>query len=316
MLSFLLYDLNDSVIEPNIILSYELSRNSDAPCDGLRLNFTNEKSIDEIYRVEAFEEGKLIFSGYVDNQREELNKNGYQSFIYARSTACLLVDNEAVPRSYQKPSVNSLFLINAKEFGFVSKLPNFSCSANYVVSKGTSCYDAINNLVSGVLGKNVVISPHNQLMIFDSENELQLDKYKIMSEKRVISRGNAISVVDYKVDSDLSYNYHMKSKFVEGKRINRRRKMNISTLPMWQQEYTLRNVLRRSCELYDSIEFVLDGCHSIQLDSRVKYSSKYLGDLENYYINSCHLICDSKGERTKIVACKKIDLEEISYVAE
>lgn len=316
MLSFVMYDLYDRSLAVSNILSYELSKNTDAPCDGLRLSFTSKSSIDEIYRVEAFDEDEKIFSGYVDTQREQLNEDGYQSFIYARSSACVLVDNEAEPRSYKKPSVISLFLINAKELGFESRLPNLSCSADYIVGKGTSCYDAINNLVSGITGKSIVINPDNQLMLLDSKNVLNLNKYKIISEKRVINRGNPLSIIDYKISDDLLYSCHLKSRFVENKKIYRKRKMNISALPMWQQEYTLHNVIKRSCESYYSVEFVIDGCHNIPLDSAVDYDSRYLGELKDYYITACQLVCDSKGERTIIVANKKLDLEEISYVAE
>lgn len=316
MLNFVLYDLDNNSHTLDDVTSYQLQKNADAPCDGLRLSFLSKESLDEIIRVQVYDEEELIFNGYVDTQRESLDENGYESFIYARSSACLLVDNEAEPRSYKKPSVMSLFLIYAKELGFESKLPSIICSADYIVGKGVSCYDAINDLANGVTGKSIVVSPSNQLMLPDNSQEIKLDKFDIISEKRVINRGKPISVIDYKISTSLEYNCHLKSRFVEDKKIARKRKMNVSAFPVWQQEYKLKNAIKRSCQSYNTVEIVIDGGYLVPLYSTVDYHSRYLGRLDDYYVTACQIICDSKGERTRIVINKDIDLGEISYVAE
>lgn len=316
MLNFVLYNLSEAKITVQNIISYELSRDTDAPCDGLRLTFACDGFLDEIYRVEVYDNDELVFSGYADTQREQMDDNGGTVFIYARSSACILVDNEAEPRSYYQPSLLSLFEIYAKDFGFKSEIEDVSCSADYLITKGTSCYDAINNFAVGVLGKSIMVDVNNKLVIPDDELSFAVDPECVISEKRVINRGNAISVVDYKINSDLEYNYHIKSRFMERQKINRKRKINISTLPMWQQELTLKNIMNRACESYNSIELVLDGSYMIPLFSRVEYDSSYQGVVQDYYLSSAKIIFDSKGERTRLVLRKRTDAEVISYVAE
>lgn len=316
MLSFVLYNLKEERIIPQNIMSYELSRDTDAPCDGLRITFAGESFLDEIYRVEVFDDDTMIFNGYADTQREQMDDEGCTVFIYARSSACVLVDNEAEPRSYYQPSLLSLFEIYAKEFGFESELEDVCCSADYLITKGTSCYDAINHFAVGVLGKSIMVDVNNKLVIPDDTRSFAINPRDVISEKRVINRGSAVSVVDYKINSDLEYNYHIKSRFMERQRINRKRKMNISTLPLWQQELTLRNIMSRACDSYNCIELVLDGSHMIPLFSHIEYDSRYQGIIRDYFISSCKIIFDSNGERTRLVLSKKTDAEVISYVAE
>ncbi len=316
MLSFVLYNLNEEKIIPHNIMSYELSRDTDAPCDGLRITFACDSPLDEIYRVEVLNNDEVIFNGYADTQREQMNDEGGTAFIYARSSACVLVDNEAEPRSYYKPSLLSLFEIYAKELGFESELEDISCSADYLITKGTSCYDAINNFAVGVLGKNIMVDVNNKLVIPDDELSSAVNPKDVISEKKIINRGSAVSVVDYKINSDLEYNYHLKSRFMERQKINRKRKINISALPLWQQELTLKNIMNRACDSYNCIEIVLEGSHMIPLFSRIQYDSRYQGVTGDYYLSSCKIIFDSNGERTKLVLSKKTDAEVITYVAE
>lgn len=316
MLNFVLYNLKEEKIVPQNIISYELSRDTDAPCDGLRLTFVCDSTPDEVYRTEVYDNDELIFSGYADTQREQIDDGGRTVFIYSRSSACILVDNEAEPRSYYQPSLLSLFEIYAKGLGFEAEFEDVSCSADYLISKGTSCYDAINNFSLGVIGKSIMVDVNGKLVIPDDSLSFRIDNENIISEKKVINRGNAVSVVDYKINSDLEYNYHIKSRFMERQKINRRRKINISALPLWQQELTLKNMMNRSCESYNSIDLVLTGSHMIPLFSRIEYESGFQQPVRDYYLRSCKVIFDSNGERTKLVLNKKTDAEVISYVAE
>lgn len=316
MLSFVLYDLNEEKIIPQNIISYEISRDTDAPCDGLRLTFASDSTPDEVYRTEIYNDDELIFSGYADTQREQIDENGRTVFIYARSSACILVDNEAEPRSYCQPSLLSLCEIYAKDFGFEAEFEDVSCSSDYLISKGTSCYDAINNFALGVTGKSIMVNVNGKIKVPDNSISFAIDNENVISEKKVINRGSAVSVIDYKINSDLEYNYHIKSRFMERQKINRKRKINISALPMWQQELTLRNIMNRACESYNCIELVLAGSYMIPLFSRIEYESGFQHPVNDYYLRSCKIIFDSKGERTKLVLNKKTDAEVISYVAE
>ncbi len=315
-LKFKAEDLNGTEFFIDNIVSFELSKSIGAACDGLRLYFKNDKPLGSIVRVFVYDNGDLIFNGYCDTQRETIKSDGIETFIYARSSACLLTDNEAKPFTYNCPSVKSLFLDNAESLGFKNGLPELYCESDYQVKKGTSCFGAVNDFVCGLTSKEIVVTPGNVLTLPQGDKKVFLSDYSILSEKRVVNRGDAVSRIDYKIDSANDYIYHIKSRFLEKENILRTRKLNLSSLPKWQREYTLMNKLRLYCSAYETFEIVIDGCRSFSLYDEACYDSSIFSDTDGCYISSVCCSCDKSGEKTKIVLNKKIDLEEITYVAE
>lgn len=315
-LKFFIYDIDNNKTELDGITSFELSKDINAACDGLRLRFVRDDSLFEIYRIEVFFNHEKIFFGYCDTQRETSSEKGFEGFIYARSSAAILVDNEAKPFAYSSPSARSLFNHNAKEFGFIFNLPNLSCACDYRVCKGTSCYGAINDFIYAMSGKNIIVNSSNELTVLNGENTVILNDYFILSEKRSINRGEAISKIDYKRESSDRYIYHIKSRFLEENKINCSRKLNLSSLPQWQRQNRLKNKLESSSASYYETEIVLNGCHNFNLYDRVQYQSKYFGSIQNCYISSVCVSFTEKGAQTILTINKSIDLKEINYVDE
>lgn len=297
------------------VKSYRLSRDYDAPCDGLRVYFLSDTSLAELNAVKVYNDKKMIFNGFVDTQREEVCEDGVWCFIFARSTASVLVDNQALPFAYNCPSANSLFYHNAYSFGFDSKLPELVTSSNYQVNKGVSCYGAINDFVYGISGKNVLIDVNNCLYIPDSEDEFDLNKYNIIEEKHNINRGNVVSQIDYKINGSSEYCYHLKSRFFEEKGIKRIKKTNISSLPLWQQESALRNILESYASGYETVEISVQGFVDAPIGINAVYNGKSLTLNGDYYISSVCVCADDKGIYSRIILSKHIDLKEVNYVA-
>lgn len=313
-LSFVATTILGDEIELENVMSYELNRDADAACDGLRLTISNDEMTQELTKIKAFLGGKLVFNGNIDCQRDSTN-NGIECFIYARSTASVLLDNEAEPTSYFSPSVSSLFYANASGFGFKSKLPELTSEHSYLVNKGVSCYGAINNFVRGLTGKSIVVNPENELLIPNGVGAINVSSLGIISEKRIINRGDLLSRIDYKINGDNRYCHHIKSAFLEQRGISSTKKINLSSLPRWQKEFNASTELTKAASTYYKAEIVADGCIMPQLYDKAVGKSK-LQAYNDYYVTSVCVILDSKGERTRITLCKNIDLEAISYVAE
>lgn len=315
-LIFKCIDIQDREIQITNIQSYRLSRDYDAPCDSMRLNFIIENSLTELKKLKAYYQSKLIFNGVVDTQREQMGKDGIYCFVYARSTACTLVDNQALPLTYNCPSANSLFFHNAYPFGFKSDLPELYAEYDYQVSKGKSCYGAINDFVYGICGKNILIDVDNQIYIPDENQVVDLSGNEIISEKHIINRGNPISRIDYKLNSSVNYCYHIKSKFFEEKDISRSKKMNISSMPLWQQGSALNNSLKISAREYELIEITMVGFVNAPIGVKANYQGNLIKNTDDYYISSLTVCADDKGVYSKIVLSRNIDLQEVNYVAE
>ena len=316
MLKFVLITVDDIQISVDNIINYELTRGIDAPCDGLRLRIYSDTLVDEIACIKAYYNNKIVFNGYVDTQRQEVNSQGYNAFFYARSSACILIDIEAEPITYNCPSSSVLWYKNAYNLGFTNDLPNVAINDYYEVQKGTSCYGVINNFIKALTGNGIYVDSDNKIKLLKSNDSLIIDKNDVLSEKKNINRGLCTSLIDYKSHSDTTYNHHLKSKYLQKKGILKNKKLNTQSLPNWQRHKSIENKFTTSIENYYTCEFLLSGIKKAQLCDKIIYNSEKLGDYNNYLISSITYKKDKNGITTKICAYKNIDLEVISYVAE
>ena len=315
-MTFCLYDLEENEIRGAEIASYEWSREEKAPCDSLMLRFFYDSILPEINRVEAFIGTKKVFGGFCDTQRESVTAEGNSAFIYARSSAALLVDNEAVPTTYTNPSAHTLFLLNAGKLGFTCLLPQYSCKGDYIVKKGSSVYGAVNGFVSAFSGRNVAVNPQNALYLPEGGGLLTLEDSAVISEKRVINRGAVLSAIDFKAEGDSGYYHHRMSRCFDEKKIVRSGKVNLSSLPDWQQSASLSGRLKAAAKAYQTIELTVAGSYSPELYDSIRYESRVDENINTYRISAFTVICDGNGERTVMTLEKQIDLKEVTYVAE
>lgn len=290
--------------------SYEIVSEVGAACSGLRLYFNTDNEIGEIKSVKAVEDGKTVFFGFCDLQNEAKSASGFKYFIYARSSASLLVDNEARPFEYKKPSAKQLFICNAKEFGFECALPEIFIENDYAVTKGTSCFGAVNNFVRAVTGAPVYVDENNVMRMFSESSQVKrLNDYAVVSQSLVINRGDVISRIDYKISSEQDYKYHCKNAFAEENGIERSEIINLSGLPPWQRETAVRNRLIDSFGNYYSLRVQLAGSSDFKLYDRIET------DKGEFLVFEIIKSKNKNEEKTTLVLKRKIEGELINYVA-
>lgn len=314
---FFLYEMSGKMHTPKNIAYYEITSEVGAACDGLRLSFYEEKIFDEINRIEVYDDNELIFNGYCDVQKIMADKEKFRYFIYARSSASLLVDNEANPCQYNYPSAVALYLKNAQSFGFSCELPEIYSKNTYLVSKGTSCFGAINNFVFAVYGANIYVTPNNVIKAFEeSENVKHLSNYNINSFSYTINRNEPISDIDYKINSSDNYIYHFKSEFAERKGIKRKRLLNLSSIPAWQRETTVTKRINDSILEYYSAEVVISEKCDLKLCDRVIVDLKDFPLGEEFIVYEIVKSKNRNGENTTVILKKKEKGELVNYVAQ
>ncbi len=119
-------------------LSIKISRDADAPADGLTAEFPH-RSLPDLCRVRIWDGGTLYFSGIVDEQHEILALSGMTVKISARGMAAPLLDSEALPQTYRNPSLPSLYNRHAAPFGLAGcRGPTNAACGEMTVEKGTS----------------------------------------------------------------------------------------------------------------------------------------------------------------------------------
>ncbi|MDE6470247.1 MAG: hypothetical protein K2L19_04420 [Eubacterium sp.] len=292
------------------------TQTADAACDCFWAAFKSDDMKGEIITVSVFDNDKLIFKGYCDTQRIREDKNGAEVFFYARSTASLLVDNEAMPFTYNKPTANQLCFTFAEPLGFHSDLPEIVTEQKYEIAKGTSCYGAISRFVALTTGKQIYVTPQNSIRLFEkSKNIKSLGGYKILSAKAVINRSEPLSQICFKrVASSAGYRLHTAAQRQKDFKLSERKQyVNLSSLEQWQREYAVLQKLKNSYKDYKVLELTVSGYVKDELYQRFSYSSK-IGDFDDYILVEKKYTADKNGRVTRLILKKEIDVKEITYV--
>ena len=307
-------DVSGRSFIPDGITELTLLEETDVPCGSIALKFTPAGMPDELKGVRVFRDGKLIFSGCVDTQRTSADEGGTECFVYARSGICALVDNQAEPFTYCCPSTDQLFACCAEDSGFTNGIANISSGEKYEIPQGTSCYGAINNFVSLLTGSSVYATAKNELKIRQiSEDVKPLDGSKIIGFSYVINRSEPLTQIDYKRVQGVKYGIHARSFAAAGRGINRRRFINLGSLPQWQRERTVSNRLKRSFDSYRLAEVKTAGFAEAELMQRMSLDCG-LGHFDGLLLIKKKYISDKNGEYTFLTFRQLTDIEEVTYV--
>ena len=307
-------EVGGSAYIPDGITELTLLEEADVPCGSLAVKFTPDILPDELKSVKVFRDGRLIFSGFVDTQRTSEDSNGTECFVYARSGICALVDNQAEPFTYCCPSTDQLFACCAKDSGFTNGIANISSSEKYEIPQGTSCYGAINSFVSLLTGSSVYADAHNELKIRRiSEDVKPLESDNIIGVSYVINRSEPLTQIDYKRVQGVKYGIHARSFAAASKDINRRRFINLGSLPQWQREKTVSNRLKRSFDSYRLAEVKTAGFAEAELMQRMSLDCG-LGHFEDLLLIGKKYVSDKSGGYTLLTFRQLTDIEEVTYV--
>lgn len=285
-------------------------------CDSLAVNFMCCDGAEEIVTVKAFDGETCLFNGLCDMQKNKITDEGFNVYIYARSTAALLVDNEAEPFTYNRPTAKQLWFTFAKPFGFKWDLPDIQCGDKYEVTMGTSCYGAISHFVSTAADRQIYITADNHIRLLEESTDIKsLNAYNVLSVQYVINRSEPLTEICFKKDiSSSGYKMHTKAKAADCLMLSRRKHyVNLMSLAPWQRAYTIAQKLKASYENYETLEAVVSGYVREELYQRFSFSLR-LGNDNDYLLSEKRYVVDKNGERTRLILKKKFDIKEITYV--
>lgn len=312
---FAFYEIGGREITPENVISYEITSEVGAPCDGLRVSFEYSGALGEINGVKVYDDGELIFSGFCDMQKMTVHSGGFRCFIYARSSASILVDNEAVPFEYNKPNANQLCFNNTQSLGFTCALPEIYSESSYVVSKGKSCFACVNDFVCALTSKNIYVTPNNEIRLLERSRDVKnLFDFNVSELSYVINRSEPLSCVDYKINSADDYVYHFKSGLAESRGIKRKRLLNLSSVPEWQGNQAAAEMIKRSLDEYQCAEAVICGKCTLRLCDAVDISRDDFPASGDFTVCEITRIKNKNGEKTVLLLKKENESELINYV--
>lgn len=284
-------------------------------CDSLCFYFKSDGFIEEINRVTAFDRGNLVFNGFCDCQKRIETKNGFENYIYARSSAAVLVDNEALPFTYNCPTAAQLWYSLAKNKGFKNSLPQVVSTDKYEVTKGNSCFSAIRQFVELKTGRVMYVSPENELRCFEKSDDIKsLNDWNVLSCTAVINRSEPLSrLCVKKSNTDTAYSLNMKAQICDEIKVDRVQYLNLQSLPQWQRENGAVSKLKSTFENYKTLELKVSGYFDLALFQRFSYASRN-ALYDDYILTEKKYTFDKNGEITRLTLKKQIDIKEITYV--
>lgn len=298
------------------ITEFIFTQTAGTACDSLSVRFKSGGITEEIISVKAYDGGTLIFNGFCDCQKIKEDAKGAEIYFYARSSAALLVDSEAEPFTYNKPTARQLWFTFAKPFGFSCGMPVIQSDEKYEVTKGMSCYGAISQFVLSASGRQIYITPENSITLLEKSEDIKsLSIYNVLSASAVINRSEPLSEICFKkTPSAAGYGQHMKARIQDNLKLAQRKQyVNLSSLPGWQREYAVYRKLKGSYEDYRILEITVSGYANAPLYQRFSYQSK-IGEYDDYLLAEKKYILSDAGETTRLTLKKEIDIKEITYV--
>lgn len=140
---------------------FRFSMEEDAPADLFRGTFPwiyEEKFLPLLSLDIYTEEGELFFRGRVDQENRTRDSSGIRLTVSARGPAAVLLDNEAVPQTYQYVSLGLLAKEHGAPYGFTRwKGDGQGFFSSLTVSKGMSEWEVLDSFCRRFLGTRLRI---------------------------------------------------------------------------------------------------------------------------------------------------------------
>lgn len=219
------------------------------------------------------EDDTLLFAGMVDEQSFSAGSAGACLLLSARSQGGALLDNEALPASYNRPDLQAIFLLHAAVYGLTGVRGEGRCPGIFPVGKGQSEWEVLSDFCSYVCGWQPRVTAdgvleacapgHDGSHLFSN---LKAGGIRYTALKRVRRPYGVISEVRYRPDRESSYLYTIKQRS-EKELPPARRLLNLAQTPAWRGRRAAELLLRKS----------LAGSEELTLETPFAFSGE-LGD--------------------------------------
>lgn len=281
-------------------LKLSLVSEGGAPADALKAVFAVSGSVPAFFSAEVINNGEQLFLGFVDQQDTEYSEKGMLLTITARSRACLLLDNEARPQTYIKPSMPLLMKRHFAPLGFTDYAgTDRPFIGQLTVVKGMSEWAVLCRFcelflhIAPKIRRNGVIDVSGE----DAGEILTLSAQRIVSY--TCSLKNRVLISDILARTHIRGAYTMPLKSEKARLLGIRRKRYVDSFDSKSRSVlTAQEMLRKSEAAYETVTAECSGCFFCETGTtlRLPYSEK------DYCVREVVYTYDLSGEKTRIIA--------------
>lgn len=186
-MNYVLTDTNGKTVVFENAVSVVLDRDKEAVADALTLVLACDVCNRDFAFVCVEHDGKVIFKGIVDEQTETQTAAAVLVEIVARSMAAVLLDNEALPQIYHKPSMDEIFRRHIQPLGFESYIgKNGILNGELSITKGLSVWRVLQMFQSSCGGAEPKVRMDGTIDVSDNREEQTV----ILSPKIMVERSH------------------------------------------------------------------------------------------------------------------------------
>ncbi len=301
--------------------SVQVNKSREAPADSLTAVFFSKENHLEYKTIEVYAEeaSQLFFDGVVDEQKFEVTATGCFLTIKSRSKAAVLIDNEATPQTYKRPSLDIIFSRHIKPYGFSAiNGDNSSFNATIEVEKGMSEWDVLELFCSVCLNSFPIVNADGTIDIASDTgaNSLMFSNfysggvnYSAISQK--YSRYKLISEITVCEQYSAIYAATIRDQGLIDKGISRRKFISMSEdaitgisdkkVSIKTAEQMLENAKKKFCE----ITVKCPNAVQAKIGTRCQINDDILGRIEGLKIYEVEYKLSRTGEFTTITLLKE-----------
>lgn len=302
MLRCVLRDVNGQSLVMQRLLSLQVNIDEGVPADSLYAVFPLVPT-DELVGITLYDDDKPLFIGVVDEETRERDADGEYLKVSARSLAARLLDNEAMPCSYDHPSLSLIIERYVKPFGITQ---GDSGDAVFFgvqnVSKGASCWRVLKQFCNACYSSSPRISSVGRLypkgIRRDSVTAFGGDGVGYTSLQEVKKRCEEISAVHVKTSNTGTYSLPIRNAAAEKRGIRRERYLNavLTESPMRCADAMIANGGRKAY----AVRLRCPSCLLGREGDRAVLRDEALGESDDLYISAVHYRLTRDGEFSNV----------------
>ena len=134
------------------LLSWKLEYACGVPCDSFWLEIPWQAGEEAVYQkaveLRAYQDGKRVFTGLVDEAEWTLDQKGSRAALSGRSKAALLLDNEAEAADYDTATLEDILRDHVTPYGIeVGEKSKIPACQNFTVTAGSSEWQVVYDFV-------------------------------------------------------------------------------------------------------------------------------------------------------------------------
>jgi prophage tail gpP-like protein len=309
VLRFIITDVQGGQSEVKAVISAVLNSELDVPADDLTVTMPYDEKISKnADTITAYADGKVVFTGQIDEVTNLCSCEQAVTKISARSLAGKLLDNEAEAVTYCCPAADFIFNRHLKPFGITEfEAENFPYVGILKIDKGMSQWQVFENFckigygnVPRITGEGKALfkgCKQGDKIIFGSKGI----EYSSLKENK--KRSSLISEVRVKIDEYGAYDSYVKNKNPECKNINRVRYVNAAADT--SDLSTADNIISQSNSGSYSITLECIGCLVDILGCEAELDDSRLGRVDNLIVDKLKYSSGKNGEITVITLIKE-----------